>query len=294
MPTSKEELFQEFAMHIEVTPSEHCYINWLGIETDSRLFGNGASIVGKVLADLPLGHLGDNVYGSSGEYASLLSALKAAEPRNEFTIVELGAGWGPWISAAGLAAKRLGITNVNLIGIEADRDRYLLMEQHLERNGLSKESGVHTRLLHGAAWKENTFLRFGAMSGGDHGGAVKTGDGGSDYRGIAMDFVEVPAFDLKTICDGMPIIDFMHWDVQGAELEVANSGIEMMNERVRSVFIGTHSALIDGCLLDLFFRHGWDVKSFTPCSFIYDASKSSLEAMGISDGEIVAENPRLR
>jgi FkbM family methyltransferase len=293
-----ESLFRGFQASEEVLKSRdpNCYINWLGIETDARMFPHGRQLQGRVIADLPLGSLGDNVYGGASEYGALLMAVEGASRRGGgiLTVVELGAGWGPWISAAGLAGRKLGMKSINLVGVEAEPDRFAQMGEHMTRNGLiTNNSDMTIRLIQGAAWKENTTLKFGSNTAADHGGAATADNECKDYRGAEVQFMNVPAYDLPTICQGLGIIDYMHWDIQGAEFEVAEGGVDYMNEHVRSVFIGTHSPLIDGQLLDMFYKNQWDVVSFDPCPITYNRNKASLRAMAIRDGEIFATNPRI-
>lgn len=267
-----------------------CYVNWIGLKTDANMFNNGASIKGTVVSDLPTG--GDGVYGGYTEYASFLTAIKDRTGSEQFAAVELGAGWGPWISGAGVVCRREGFKDIQLIGVEADKGKCGMMEDHLARNDLTKENGVSSRVIHGAAWKEDTELQFPVIdSVRDHGAAATDKKESVDYRGFTSEFVSVPAYSIPTICKGLDAIDYMHWDIQGAELDVAKSAIDFLNEKVRYLFIGTHSRFIEGNLLDLFFRNGWDVLYQNPCSFVYNRETPSLEGMTISDGEIFLRNP---
>jgi len=264
-----------------------CFTNWLGLKTDAGLFDYGEHLRGRVLADLPIPD--DRAYGTEWEYASLLTAIEEAAPRGRFTAVELGAGWGPWISAAGKVCQRLGVGDVTLVGVEADEGRMELMAQHMRRNGLT------ARLIHGAAWSEDTRLKFPKIHVEDHGAAVsETGDHADpDYRGLPQQYQEAPAFGLATICQGLGVIDYMHWDIQGAELRVFESSIALLNDRARHLFIGTHSRPIEGRLIEHFYQQGWDVVYHNPCQFTFDRSKPTIEGMTTRDGEIVARNPRL-
>jgi hypothetical protein len=286
------ELLARFAPNPEelINDDPECYMNWIGLKTDANMFNNGASIKGRVVSDLPTG--GDGVYGGYTEYASFLTAIKDRTDRGQFSAVELGAGWGPWISGAGVVCRREGFKDIKLIGVEADKGKCGLMADHLARNGLTQENCVDSRVIHGAAWKEDTDLRFPVIdSVRDHGAAATDKNEVVDYRGFASEFVTVPAFSIHTICKGLDTIDYMHWDIQGAELEVARSSIDFLNEKVRYLFVGTHSRYIEGNLMDLFFRNGWDVLYQNPCSFVYNRNTPSLEGMTISDGEIFLRNP---
>lgn len=267
---------------------EHgCFTNWLGLKTDASMFASCDAITGKIFPDIPAHD--DGVYGGYREYASFLTAIDQAPRRDKFTAVELGAGWGPWISGVGKVCQREGFQKISLVGVEADEEKCQLMQEHMARNGLSAE------IIHGAAWSEDTTLKFPKIHRQDHGAAAsESGEHADpDYRGLAQQYLDVPAYSLKTICKSLGVIDYMHWDIQGAEVRVAESDPDLLNSRVRFLFIGTHSRPIEGKLTEFFYKHGWDILMQNPCSFTYDRFKPSLEGMTTTDGEIFARNPRL-
>lgn len=278
-------------------PLPEKYVNFLGLQTQADFFGNGASIVGRVFPSLPAGD--DGVYGGYPEYQSVLLAINNRARKDTFVAAELGAGWGPWISAAGVVCKNEGVSDITLIGVEADHGKCGFMHEHLENNGLLSgtygASKVQSTIIEGAAWSEDTVLYFGGGdSRGDHGGAASKDGGSVDYRGATVPKVKVNAFSLETICKPVNgLIDYMHWDIQGAERNVAASGINFLNERVAYLFIGTHSRAVEGSLLELFFLHQWDLVIQNPCHFTYDRLKPSLEGMTTTDGELLLRNPRL-
>ncbi|MDM0011085.1 hypothetical protein QTH87_01420 [Variovorax sp. J22P168] len=290
-PSPAAEWLRRFAAPSEelLLTDPACYVNWLGLETEAGMFGNADQIRGKVLADLPLHD--DGVYGGNAEYTSLLKAIDASSDRKRFVAVELGAGWGPWISAVGIVCKRLGVKDIQLVGVEAHDAKAEMMRQHLTRNGLMNVDGVHSKVMLGAAWKEDTELRFPKIDVRDHGGAATAHEGDVDYRGHEAEHVAVQAFSVPTICAGLGFVDYMHWDIQGAELETARASIDFLQKNVRYLFIGTHSRAIEGHLLELFYARKWEVLLQTPCVFDYDKSKPTLEAMTRTDGEIFLRNP---
>lgn len=270
---------------LQVDPE--CFTNWLGLMTDASMFPNVEQLRGRVFRELPASD--DGVYGGYAEYASFLTAIEQAPDRQSFRAVELGAGWGPWISGVGKACQRLGFRRIELIGVEADREKCEFMRAHLRRNG------IVATVLHGAAWHEDMTLKFPVIHKQDHGAAatIAANDADKDYRGFPQRYVEVPGYSLRTICKGMPIVDYMHWDIQGAELRLAQSATELLNDRARFLFVGTHSRPIEGGLIEFFYRNQWDVLFQRPCAFSYDRHCSSVEGMTTTDGEIFARNPRL-
>jgi hypothetical protein len=274
-----------------------CFTNWLGIRTDADLFSNGDDFRNRVMPDLPVTEAGDGVFAGYLEYASLLTAIESTPDRDTFTAVEIGAGWGPWISACGVVCRNLGFARTVLRGVEADQARHDMMRRHLARNGLMGAPSIDCQTVRGAAWTENTTLRFPVIDLRDSGAAasdvILENAHGQDYRGHESAFVDVPAFSLATICEGLGIIDYMHCDIQGAELALMTQAIDFLNARVRHLFVGTHSRVIDGGLIGLFHRHGWDILAEMPCQFNYNRNIPTLEGMTLRDGEIFVRNPNL-
>ncbi|MQB37581.1 hypothetical protein DXT97_12345 [Agrobacterium tumefaciens] len=288
------DLFQNYKPESLAPPAEGFYRNWLGLVTDLKFFSRHQDWSGKVIDKTPGDRKGDGIYGGDAEYASVLLAVENRKLPSRFVGVELGAGWGPWVSAAGVASLRNGIADINLVAVEADELRCEAIQEHLNRNGLTLDRGVKSKILHGAAWYEDTTVRFGnADSFGDHGGAATAGETGTDYRGHEIKTHDVKAYSLPTICSGFQYVDYMHWDIQGAELPVAEKSIEFLNWTTRYLFIGTHSIAIHGKLIELFFNNGWDLIDSKPPEFTFDRSKPTLEGMVTKDGDIFLVNTRL-
>jgi ferredoxin-NADP reductase len=57
-----------------------------------------------------------------------------------YTMLELGAGWGPWMSITGVAAKKNEIKQINLIGVEGAKDKIPFIKKHLTEKNLRPES----------------------------------------------------------------------------------------------------------------------------------------------------------
>lgn len=267
------------------------WTNFLGLETDCSMFPHAASLSGHHIDEPPIPD--DKVYGTTTEHQAVLEAIAKAQEkgRRSFTMVELGAGWGPWIAGAGIVCQREGFEQVDLAGVEADRGKFEAMQAHFDHNRLTPKMGIQHRLIFGAAWSEDTTLKFPAIGMMDHGGAAS--EGSTEYRGFDLDMVDVPAFSLQTICKGYGIVDVMHWDVQGAEARIAQSARWFLNTHVRSIQIGTHSRAIEGELMMLFFDMGWEVVFQNPCYMQWNRRTPTLEGMTTRDGEIYARNPAL-
>jgi hypothetical protein len=56
----------------------------------------------------------------TAEWSGTLRSILEARGRGSLVVVELGAGWGPWLVGAAKAAERVGIRNVHLAGVERE------------------------------------------------------------------------------------------------------------------------------------------------------------------------------
>jgi hypothetical protein len=276
----------------EQIASGNCYQNWLGIQTDRNLFPTVDFQDIDTFRRVP--YADDGVYGSSSEYAAIILALEMRANKFSFSVVELGAGWGPWISAGGVLAKREGVEEITLVGVEADEGRCEAMESHLRRNKLWSDDGIHSSVKHGAAWDEDKTVYFGVSDPmADHGSAASAQMSDSDYRGRTITRVAVPAMTIETICAGMESIDCMHWDIQGSEYDVAVSSLEFLNQHARVIFVGTHSLKIHGSVVELFAENGWEIVYQNPPTFKYKPGAASFMDMHTTDGELVVINRNL-
>jgi hypothetical protein len=80
-------------------------------------------------------------------------------------------------------------------------------------------------------------------------------------------------------------------DIQGHELAIVSAGIALLNDKVKRVHIGTHSAEIEHGLRELLRAQGWS------CLFDYaggGTSETPWGAFHFQDGVQSWENPRLR
>ncbi len=216
----------------------------------------------------------DGFHAEAIEYIALTDALQRALGGASFCAVEVGAGWAPWITAAGVIARRQGFGTIKLAGVEASAQRFPLMRLHLETNGLrppgidtgdAEHNGILTRLFNGAIWTHDGEIWFPDSDVADMGAAATTTDSSTDYRGTRADHRAVPCKRLDTLLSDFERIDFMHIDIQGAELDLLQDQIDWVTHHVRALMIATHSRVIEGRLIDLLFAHGWRLHREKPC-----------------------------
>ena len=227
------------------------------------------------------------------EFTALaLALLKYSAGQPNFTVVELGAGWGPWITMAALCAKRLGFENISLVAFEADPHRYETLRRHLALNGITEDQ-YHLSLLCAAAWWRTETLYWPRGVEYDAGRMAVSGERPThDYRGIESTFDQVPGLSISEALNDYPHIDFLHIDVQGSEWELVKNSVEFLSSRVRTMFIGTHSRKIEGDLIELLRNSGWVLLRERPCAFYSMSPSPTLTGQTFRDGGQVWGNLR--
>lgn len=216
------------------------------------------------------------------EWAGTLRSV--LEARDQMTVVELGAGWAPWLVAGAVAARKRGIKKLTLVGVEGDEGHVKFSRQHFVDNGLDPDAH---RLVHAVVGVADGFATF-----------PKHDDPRSNY-GAEADFdksnggwgmVRVKCVSLDTLLKDIPIVDVLHCDIQGAEAEVLEAAKDVVDKRIRRIVIGTHSREVEGALLKLFSGMGWALEDDTSCRMKQAANG---QIVLIEDGAQVWRNPRL-
>lgn len=230
------------------------------------------------------------------ETVEWIGVMKTAlTARHRYVAMEWGAGWAPWLVAGAMAAQHLGISDIKLYGVEADRSHFKAMQQHFSDNGFTPEDHVLLQAAVGvkrgsACWPDEPDPRnqWGARP-------VRVGSAQDiDYLCARVDrFVTVEILQAKKLLLREPTWDMIHIDIQGWEGEVCRSCIGTMSERVKWVVIGVHSRIQDAELLQIFHRAGWTLEHEKPTRFQYRPSQVNFEAMVTADGTQVWRNPRL-
>ena len=158
------------------------------------------------------------------------------------------------------------------------------MRSHMEDNGFDP---VAQHVIHAIAGREDGVAFFPKLPD-------PSGDWGAEASFTANSttettFDEVPCLSLSTLLSGMPVLDFLHCDVQGAEADVFEAAIDHADNRVRRTCIGTHSRAVEARLLGLLSGHGWILEFEEPCKFSQHGTELGL----VADGVQVWRNPRL-
>lgn len=277
------ELFQNKDAH----PRPGFVTDFLGTRIrTSSLWSEAKSLDGKLLG-LPIP--GD-FQAETIEWVGTLSSVADAQVR--YRAMELGAGFGPWVVAAGNAARGRGISDIKLYAVEGSPQRYATLVQHFEDNAFPPSDHI---LLNAAVGTADGEVHWPASDDPlNDSGSRPLADGTSkDYRGIDFNIINVRMIAFGDLLKREPIWDLIHIDIQGHEFDVCQSCISELNERARWLVIGTHSRKIDGDLIELFCLEGWILKDETPCKFQHGIERpESLEALSIADGTQIWLNPR--
>jgi FkbM family methyltransferase len=212
------------------------------------------------------------------ERIELDAMLTAGHQMNEkFTVVEMGAGWGPWISMGARMAERKGLP-YRLVAVEASADHLAFLRAHIDDNEIDPAC---CRIVHGAIGAVDGAVRFPKLTG-------RTDDYGVGVGHASEEFEEVAAYSITTLLKDEPIVNVLHCDIQGAEADAFETSVEAVNSNVRCAIIGTHGRSIEERLHTIFTKAGWSMERDKPCGVTLGRSVNLAY-----DGVQVWTNPRL-
>jgi FkbM family methyltransferase len=280
------------------------YTDFLGTKTRAS-FISALPQEGGVVENYPIPM---NFHATAAEWAGALRAALAATA--EFVVLELGAGWGPWLVALAHAAGRLGVAKVHLVGVEASRAHCAYMATHFGDNGL--DASQHT-LLHGVVGVADGFAEFPVLTdpAGVWGAAAVYPDSTRPflvrmarrgYRALrararfllkgapcppAME--RVPCYSLATLLHRFETVDLVHVDIQGDEYRVLAAARDVLGRKVKRVVVGTHGRDIEQRLMEEMTGRGWALEGEEACQFRQNGTKLNL----FRDGCQVWRNPAL-
>lgn len=278
------------------TPTPGFYTDFMGVKTRLSYFGITDSQIDKQVGKPPFPD--DGVHAEAIEYLAALHAVETSEA--SFTAVEFGAGYAPWLTFSAKAAQRAGIEKINILAVEADRDRHALMRSHLGDNGLpvpapnsrATVGEASATLIYGAISDTNGTVTFGSQSITDWGAAPIEDGGNVDYRGYETKGVTVDTYTIDRVLTDLPLVDFLHMDIQGFEARSVEASLLALKEKVRVMLIATHSRQIEGELFGLLYGKGWRILYEKPCKF-RRKDGGALEAHTTVDGTQVWVNTAL-
>ena len=269
-------------------------LDFMGTRTRTSTLWNSARVFdGQVMAR-PVPH---DLFEAI-EWVGLLKAVVTAQP-NCFVMMELGAGWGPWLAAGAVACRSRGLHDVRLLGVEADPGRFALMQTHLADNGVPPDAQTLICAAVGVEAGNARWPRIGDPANAGGARPVRQAASGLDvadaaYMGRAIEeFIEVEIVAFDSLLVREPVWDLVHIDVQGWEAKLCAGSIDLLSRRVKWLVVGTHSRVLDGETLGILHAAGWRLENEKPTRFRFDPTKPTLESMAEVDGAQVWRNPRL-
>jgi FkbM family methyltransferase len=261
-------------------PEEGKIIDYFGVRTSVHLHPWASHMSGLVHTSPPIPD--DQLRAEAIEYFATLDALERA-PSNSFTMAEFGASYAPWACFSAVLAKRSARKQISITAVEASTYLFGLIEGHLAENGIS-ETSADIKLINGAVATEKCTLYFPKVaSAAENGGRTENGTVAVDYLGRVVEHEKVLGYPVSDLLAN-GVTDLVHVDIQGMEGSVLSSAIDVLNERVRCIFVGTHSRKIEGELLELFHTNGWTLVRERPTKFSYTKERKEITGWTTRDG----------
>lgn len=227
-----------------------------------------------------------NWHADIAEWAAALHSVSQA--KYIYRIVELGCGWGCWITNMGIAARGNGL-NLDLIGIEGDQYHLKSAQKTLELNGFTEND---YKLHHGVAAPKKGKAAFPAHKedGVNWGAEPVFYPSDSELEAYKSD----PSF---TVLECMPLgdlsndqeIDLLHIDIQGAEFDYVQGNYPAIEKYVKRILIGTHSRVIEGQLAGYFLENNWRLEMERPVIIQLENGRPRT----VIDGVQMWANPKL-
>jgi len=181
-------------------------------------------------------------------WIDVLESIVAA--RDQFVMMELGAGYGKWLVRAAKALRQISNMPYLLIGVEAEPEHYQWMKLHFMDNGIDPEKHL---LIEAAVSDHDGHVMFETGRGDEH----YTHKIITNIANSSVSVKQVPAISLRSLLKSFDKIDLIDLDVQGSELIILKASAEELKEKVKRVHIGTHSSTIENNLRSLFSDMGW-------------------------------------
>jgi len=180
------------------------------------------------------------------EYVDMLSSVVRSKGQH-YTVVELGSSYGTW-GVRAVAAQRRMYPNgsYHLMAVESGQHRYKQLLQHVKANNVNN----HT-LLHGFITDEDERAKM------KQGGATGVPSSHSPYA-----VGEPHAITLTQLLADHHHIDYLDFDIQGAELQVflERASLDTLNHKVQAVHIGTHAPYIHQQIRAIMLNEGWGME----------------------------------
>jgi FkbM family methyltransferase len=270
-----EEIIRRYAAH-DLAPDPDHLTNFLGVRIRPGFLPSVLAGREGEVEPIPIPA---NWHADIAEWAAALRAVDLA--RTEFTMAELGCGWGCWMNNTGAAARVRGL-DVRLIGVEADEGHVAFAHEACSTNGFPPQSVTVIRGV--AAATEGTALFPNQKVAGEEWGLEPTfgADAEQVKRAVAAGTHDaVRMVPLREVIGDNERLDLLHIDIQGGEADLVAQTRQLLTERVAYLVIGTHSREIEGRLFGTFASDTWRLEIERPAILALNADKPSTLVDGV-------------
>lgn len=277
------------------TPMSGHITDFFGARTPVACVPWAAGLDGAVITEPPIPD--DSVRAEAIEYLALLNSLEGSHDET-FTMIEIGSSYAPWACLAGVLARRGGKRRVNLKSVEASAFFQRLTLDNIKANNLHSSDEITEVVfsaVQGAAGASEGFIYFPVVSSAmENGGQTSASDITSDYVGRNIAHEKVQMYTISQLIDGFEEVDFLHCDIQGSEAAVLIPSVELLTQKVKHMFIGTHSRKIEGELIECFHGAGWLLDRERPAMFTHRPDLKDVVGMTTRDGGQYWVNPKYK
>ena len=272
------------------TPEPGFITDFIGVRTRTSSIWDAARGYDGKVTPLPVPN---DYHAETIEWLGLLRSAVCGRDRGAYRVLELGAGFGMWSVAGGVAARRIGTPDVKIYAVEGDPLLSSLMVQHFADNGFDP---AQNGPIAGAVGVEDGMAQWPKFSGGPESATYNFRpilEGEDDYmqRGD-QGTIDVKVYGINDLLEREERWDLVHSDIQGHEAVVFRAGIASLTKRVHRMVIGTHSRMVEAELFRDMREAGWLLENEKPCKFTY-AVEGTFEAMTYLDGTQIWRNTRL-
>jgi Methyltransferase FkbM domain len=246
--------------------------------------------------------------------------LAARDARDHFVAVSLGASYGGQLVLAWKVLNALNPLPCRLVGVEPVPENCTWIRRHLTVNGIDPDkhwivqaalapdnepvlfpvgapgSGRTGCTDTNAALSRRTYATMISTSGSAEQALENimlynsTGLGYDLGAGFDAEVKFVSALTLRDVLTPFDRVDLLEADIQHSEINVFPPFIDVLNDKVRRVHIGTHGHAAHDLLRSLFLGAGWEIV------FDYAPESSHLieqVRLDLIDGVLSARNPAL-
>ena len=250
-----------FAPFPDRSPVADSFVDFVGTATRVRYLDGSLQWRAGLVEDSVPRPSAPSLHGTAEWVGGLRSVLEA---RDSLTVIELGAGWAPWLVAMHHAARLRGIERFDLTGVEGSADHAAFMRDHFISNGLDPDAH---RLLHAVVGAEDGEAHFPRLHvAADDYGANAVFDPSEGEAALTRGELEtVRCIALNTLLADKTRVDLLHIDIQGHEVVVIESALDALNARVRRMVVGTHSRAIEGRMFEIMSANGWSCEAEIAC-----------------------------